>query len=117
MLAEAQRAGVRVIFLSDHFRPPRDFMDSGGWRPTACCSSPAPRCVALVHPMASVFSRMEAPVPEFLSAVTAGDGLAFLSHIEERPDHPFDSLTGLEIYNRHYDAKRDYRGLLTLAPA
>ena len=116
MLAEARRAGVRVIFLSDHFRPPRDFMDSWRMDTNGVLFIPGSEVRGfLVHPMASVFPKMEAPVPEFLSAVTAGNGLAFLSHIEERPDHPFDSLTGLEIYNRHYDAKRDFRGLLTLA--
>ena len=30
MLAAAKLAGVSVVFLSDHFRPPRDYMDS--WR-------------------------------------------------------------------------------------
>src|SRR5207302_3593108 len=34
---------------------------------------------------------------------------------EERPDHPLDGLTGLEVYNRHYDAKRDKASLLALA--
>ena len=43
------------------------------------------------------------------------EGLIFLSHIEERKDHPVDGLTGLEIYNRHWDAKRDKGSLLALA--
>ena len=30
MLADAKRADVSVIMLTDHFRPPRDFMDSFG---------------------------------------------------------------------------------------
>src|SRR6185436_12019106 len=30
MLADAKKAGVRVIMLTDHLRPPRDLMDS--WR-------------------------------------------------------------------------------------
>ena len=30
LLADAQRAGVHAVFLSDHHRPPRDFMNS--WR-------------------------------------------------------------------------------------
>jgi hypothetical protein len=41
--------------------------------------------------------------------------MIFLSHIEERKDHPMDGLTGLEIYNRHYDAKKDVASLLALA--
>jgi hypothetical protein len=51
---------------------------------------------------------------DFIDTVTDGGGLIFLSHIEERPDHPLDGLTGLEIYNRHYDAKRDRASLLAL---
>ena len=31
MLAEAKRAGVSVVFLSDHYRPPRDFINDS-WR-------------------------------------------------------------------------------------
>ena len=33
--------------------------------------------------------------------------MIFLSHIEERSAHPVEGLTGLEIYNRHWDSKRD----------
>src|ERR1017187_9801250 len=31
MLADAKKAGVHAILLTDHFRPPRDFID-GRWR-------------------------------------------------------------------------------------
>jgi hypothetical protein len=58
--------------------------------------------------------RMDAPLPDFVSSVRSDGGLVFLSHIEERPDHPMEGLTGQEIYNRHYDAKRDAAGLLSL---
>jgi hypothetical protein len=58
---------------------------------------------------------MEQPFPELLKAVTAGDGMMFLSHVEERQDHPMDGLTGLEIYNRHWDAKKDMASLIALA--
>ena len=40
--------------------------------------------------------------------------MIFLSHIEERPDHPMTGLTGMEIYNRHFDAKKDAAGLLAI---
>jgi len=58
---------------------------------------------------------MEEPEPKLISAVTASNGLIFLSHIEERPDHPMDGLNGMEIYNRHYDAKKDTAGLMAIA--
>jgi hypothetical protein len=57
---------------------------------------------------------MDDPPAELLRATRADGGLAFLSHIEERPDHPMDGLDGLEIYNRHADAKKDKAGLLSL---
>jgi len=117
MLADAKRAGVHAILLSDHFRPPRDFID-GRWRgmKDGVLFIPGSEVRGfLVHPQESILSKMEEPVPEFIRTVTANDGLIFLSHIEERPDHSLEGLTGLEIYNRHWDAKKDKLSLLTLA--
>lgn len=116
MLADAKRARVSAIFLSDHYRPPRDFMDSWRGLTNGVLFIPGSEVRGfLVHPTNSIRTRMDAPVPEFVAAATAGEGLALLSHIEERPDHPMAGLTGLEIYNRHYDAKRDFLGVLALA--
>lgn len=116
MLAAAKRAGVNAIFLSDHFRPPRDFMDS--WRGLHDGVLFVPGSEArgfLLHPQTSVMPQMNAAPSQLLEAVRADGGLAFLSHIEERPDHPMDQLDGLEIYNRHWDAKRDPMTLVSLA--
>jgi hypothetical protein len=116
MLAEAKKAGVHAIFLSDHFRPPRDFV-ADGWRGLRDGVLFVPGSEArgfLLCPTASILARMDDPVPALLEATRAGGGLAFLSHIEERPDHPMDGLDGLEIYNRHADAKDDRAGLLAL---
>ena len=55
---------------------------------------------------------MADPLPRFVETVRADGGLIFLSHIEERPDHPMTGLDGMEIYNRHADAKKDAAGLL-----
>jgi hypothetical protein len=115
ILRAAKAVGVDVLFLSDHFRPPRDFMD--GWRGLreGVLFIPGSECRGfLVSPERSVFQSMQEPIPKFVGTVNQGDGLIFLSHIEERPDHPMDGLTGLEIYNRHYDAKRDFTGILKL---
>lgn len=116
MLADAQRAGVHAIFLSDHHRPPRDFMDS--WRGVRGGVLFVPGSEArgfLIHPERSVAALMEGPVDRLLEAAGAGQGMVFLSHLEERPGHPMTGLVGLEIYNRHYDAKRDLAGLVALA--
>lgn len=117
MLADAKKAGISAILLSDHFRPPCDFID-GRWRGLHdgvlfIPGSEIRGC--LLYPEASVLDKMQLPFPDLLKAVTAGDGMMFLSHIEERRDHPMDGLTGLEIYNRHWDAKKDMASLIAMA--
>jgi hypothetical protein len=116
MLADAKKAGVQVIMLTDHLRPPRDFMDS--WRGLHDGMLFIPGSEAkgfLVYPSNSIMDKMEASKNELIQAVTASNGLIFLSHIEERKSHPMEGLTGLEIYNRHFDAKKDMAGLIALA--
>src|SRR6185295_1663364 len=68
----------------------------------------------LIYPLESGMDKMEQPTPEFVKTVAAGDGLIFLSHVEERRTHSMEDLTGLEIYNRHYDAKKDMASLTAL---
>ncbi|MFO0954307.1 MAG: histidinol phosphatase [Isosphaeraceae bacterium] len=116
MLVEAKAAGVHAIFLSDHHRPPRDFVTES-WRGLRDGVLFVPGSEArgfLLVPSKSILDKMDAPVPDLLAATREGGGLAFLSHVEERPDHPMDGLDGQEIYNRHADAKDDKAGLLAL---
>src|SRR3954454_16084449 len=101
MLADAKRAGVHAVLLTDHFRPPRDFID-GRWRGLKDGVLFVPGSEAhgfLVYPTASILNRMDLKTPDFVRTVTADGGMIFLSHIEERRDHPLDGLTGLEIDN------------------
>ncbi len=117
MLSEAKKAGVHGILLSDHFRPPRDFIN-GRWRgfKEGVLFIPGSEIRGfLIYPSKSILSRMELKTPEFIETVNADQGMIFLSHIEERKDHPLDGLTGLEIYNRHYDANRDMGSLIAVA--
>jgi hypothetical protein len=117
MLADAKKAGIHAVLLTDHFRPPRDFID-GRWRglKEGVLFIPGAETHGfLVYPMRSILPKMGLKGRDFIDTVTAGDGMIFLSHIEERTDHPLDGLTGLEIYNRHYDAERDKASLLALA--
>ena len=116
MLSDARESGIDVVFLSDHFRPPRDFMDSWRFATNGVLFIPGSECRGfLAHPEASVMAQMEWPTPRFVEAVGAGAGMIFLSHAEERMDHDMAGLTGMEIYNRHHDAKRDVVGMLDLA--
>jgi hypothetical protein len=117
MLADAKKAGISAILLTDHFRPPKDFID-GRWRgmKDGILFIPGSECHGfLIYPMKSMLDRMELKGADFINTVTADDGMIFLSHIEERKDHQVDGLTGLEIYNRHWDAKQDKLSLLVLA--
>jgi hypothetical protein len=117
MLADARKAGIHAILLTDHFRPPRDFID-GRWRglKDGVLFIPGSEVNGfLVYPTKSILKRMDLKGRDFIQTVTAGEGMIFLSHIEERKDRPLDDLTGLEIYNRHYDAKQDRTALVALA--
>src|SRR5262245_51338343 len=117
MLADAKKAGVHAILLTDHYRPPTDFID-GRWRglKEGVLFIPGSEVKGfLVYPTKSILDRMELKGSDFINTVTAEDGMIFLSHIEERKDHSMQGLTGQEIYNRHWDAKRDRLSLLTLA--
>lgn len=117
MLADAKKAGVHAILLTDHYRPPTDFID-GRWRglKDGVLFIPGSEVHGfLVYPMKSIMKRMELKGADFVNTVNVDDGMIFLSHIEERKDHPVDGLTGLEIYNRHWDAKRDKGSFLVLA--
>ena len=116
MLADAKKAGVHCVLLTDHYRPPRDFID-GRWRGLKEGVLFIPGAEArgfLLYPEASILKRMDVQGADFINTVTAGDGMIFLSHTEERPDHPVAGLTGLEIFNRHWDAKRDKGSLAAI---
>jgi hypothetical protein len=117
MLADAKKAGVNAILLTDHYRPPKDFID-GRWRglKDGVLFIPGSEVNGfLVYPTKSILNRMDLKGADFVNTVTADEGMIFLSHVEERKDQPVAGLTGLEVYNRHWDAKRDKATLLTLA--
>lgn len=116
MLADAKKADVQIILLSDHYRPPKDFI-TDTWRGMHDGVLFIPGSEAhgfLVHPMESIVDVMDADKQTVIDRVTKGDGLIFLSHVEDRVDHPMDGLTGMEIYNRHADAKDDMTALFSL---
>ncbi len=116
MLADAKKVGVNVVLLSNHFRPPTDFI-TDSWRGLheGVLFIPGSEDRGfLLYPTRSIVAHMKDPTPSFIETVRADGGLIFLSHIEERPDHPMAGLSGMEIYNRHADAKKDTAGLLAI---
>lgn len=119
ILADAKRAHVSAILLSNHYRPPRDFI-TDNWRGLhdGVLFIPGSETNGfLIQPMQSVMDVMDQGDDAILAAVTQGEGLAFLSHVEEREDHSMDGLTGMEIYNRHADAKDDTSAIMAIVGA
>jgi hypothetical protein len=116
MLADAKKAGVNAILLSNHFRPPTDFINDSwrGLRDGVLFIPGAEDRGFLLLPTRSIAARMKDPAPTLIDTVRADGGLIFLSHIEERADHSMAGLNGMEIYNRHADAKKDAAGLLAI---
>lgn len=107
MLAAAQKDGIKIIMLTDHVRPPRDFI-SDSWRGLREGVLFIPGAEAegfLVYPQASILKTAWKTRDEYIGLVTQNGGNMFLSHVEERPDWPTDKLNGLEIYNHHTDIK------------
>lgn len=114
MIADAKSVGVDVIVLSDHFRPPRDFIDG---RPRGVIEGvlflPGSETHGmLIAPDRSVLEHMEKPLAELLPILVEGTGLAFLSHPEYQPLATTEGMTGMEIYNNHADAMDDMMGLM-----
>jgi hypothetical protein len=107
MLAAAQRANVQIIMLTDHVRPPRDFINDS-WRGVREGVLFIPGAEAegfLVYPQASILHERWQTRDDYIRLVTQNGGNIFLCHVEERPDWPTDKLDGLEIYNHHTDVK------------
>ena len=119
MVAEAKKSGVSALFLSDHYRPPRDFVtpERAGLVDGVLLVPGSEWAGFLILPTKSVMDKMKAPANELLDAVRENDGMAFLSHVEERQNHSMEKLDGQEIYNRHYDAIVDSKGLMSLVLA
>ena len=107
MLADAKRAGVHIIMLTDHPSPERDFIKDSwrGLRDGVLFIPGAEHKGFLAYPMASMRGKESIEREDFIRAVKEGGGNIFLSHVEERLDWPTVDLDGLEIYNHHTDVK------------
>jgi hypothetical protein len=109
LLAAAKSTGVQIVMLTDHVRPPRDFVnaDSRGMKEGVLFLPGAESEGFLVFPQRSfinayidkTFSARE----EYLKLAKSAGGIVFLSHVEEQLDSVVGELDGLEIYNHHAD--------------
>ncbi len=116
MLADAKKANVSCILLSDHFRPPKDFINDS-WRGLheGVLFIPGSETNGfLVYPTASINDKMDLPNEQLIPEVTKNGGLIFLSHLESKFNHSMAGLTGIEAYNRHADAMDDALALIQL---
>ena len=108
VLEGALKAGVHVVLLSDHYPPRHEFMN--GWRGMRDGVLFIPGAEArgfLLAPQHSIGEAMDGALEDLAGTARAGNGMVFLSHVEERVEYPTAGLTGMEIYNRHADAEDD----------
>ena len=121
LMAAAKLAGVRIIMLSDHVRPERDFIDDSwrGLKEGVLFIPGAEGEGFLDYPMTSIRNKKWDSREGHVRLIKEGGGNIFLSHVEEKLDWPTDNLDGLEIYNHHTDIKDEgaftswLRGALT----
>ncbi len=119
MLEDAKKVGVNCIMLTDHYRPPHDFINES-WRGLhdGVLFIPGSEWGGfLIYPDHSIMGKMDQERSAMIKTITEGEGLIFLSHLEERLAHPMTGLTGTEIYNNHFDAKDDAAAMLGLIGA
>jgi hypothetical protein len=109
LLAAAKRTGVKIVMLTDHVRPPRDFIKDS-WREIREGVLFIPGAESegfLVFPTRSIinahinktFKKRE----DYIKLVKSDGGIIFLSHVEEKDNLDTSELNGLEIYNHHTD--------------
>src|SRR6185369_15854275 len=109
MLAAAKRADVRIVMLTDHVRPERDFINDSwrGMHEGVLFIPGAEDRGFLSFPLKSIKGAEAGSRDQYIEMVRSGGGNIFLSHVEERPDWSTDQLDGLEIYNHHTDVKNE----------
>jgi hypothetical protein len=111
LLAAARQTGVKIVMLTDHVRPPRDFINDSwrGLRDGVLFIPGAESEGFLVYPQRSIIdahlNKSFKTRDEYIRLVKADGGLIFLSHVEEKDDWATGELDGLEIYNHHTDFK------------
>ncbi len=113
LLAAAKRVGVKIVMLTDHVRPPKDFINDSwrGVREGVLFIPGAESEGFLVYPQRSIiqahisksFKSRDEYVRLVKEPVGQDRGDIFLSHVEEKGDWDTSQLDGLEIYNIHSD--------------
>ena len=111
IVAAAKRAGTDALLFTEHPAAHYDFVADGhtGLVDGVLLVPGAETKGCLVYPRTSVPEHDALGSQDLVRRVRAGDGMTFLSHLEERMDWNLEGLTGSEIYNTHADAKEETR--------
>jgi hypothetical protein len=111
IVAAAKRAGSDALLFTEHPAAHYDFVTDGhtGLVDGVLLVPGAETKGMLVYPRASVPEHETLEPQDLVRRVRSGDGMTFLSHLEERMEWNLDGLTGCEIYNTHADAKEETR--------
>ncbi|HEY8460130.1 MAG TPA: hypothetical protein VIM99_07100, partial [Blastocatellia bacterium] len=89
LIAAARSAGAQIVMLTDHVRPPRDFVndDSRGMKDGVLLIPGAESEGFMVFPLRSMINayneRSFVTREEFIKVAKGAAGLLFLSHVEE----------------------------------
>jgi hypothetical protein len=111
IVAAAKRADTDVIMFTEHPAPHYDFVKDGhqGLRDGVLLIPGAETKGLLAYPSESVRESDQVSTEEFAKMVQQLNGMAFISHLEERMDLAIPGITGNEIYNTHADFKEEKR--------
>lgn len=108
VLEACRRAGVHVVFLTDHARQERDSLKHSlrGLCDGVLFFTGAETEGLLSFPAAPI-SQPAVNRDQYIAQVLRDGGLIFLSHLEERLQHSPVGLTGYEVCNAHAEVKNE----------
>jgi len=111
IVAAAKRADTDILMFTEHPAAHYDIVKDGhqGMRDGVLLIPGAETKGLLAYPQASIRDAEPMSTEEYFNAVQQTDGLAFISHLEERMDLDIPGITGNEIYNTHADFKEEKR--------
>ncbi len=111
IVAAAKRADTDIVMFTEHPAPHYDIYEDGhrGMHDGVLLIPGAETKGLLAYPKASIRNAEAMTLEDYFGAVQQTDGLAFISHLEERMELDIPGITGNEIYNTHADFKEEKR--------
>jgi hypothetical protein len=111
IIKAAKEVGVRVIMFTEHPAPHYDYVKDGhqGMHDGVLVVPGAETNGFLAYPRQSIQDQKTETPQQLADAIAATGGLSFLCHLEERMDWKIAGLTGMEMYNTHFDFMQEKR--------